>query len=156
VGSVGITMNSAVINWTTEESSDSQVDYGTTSNYGSSSPFDSTMVLSHSVPVSNLAAGTLYHYRVRSKDAAGNLALSPAFTSQPPADTVPPIVSSVAASAITQNSASIFWSTDEPATSQVDYGLTNAYGSSTPLDSNLVLSHSVALSGLASGTVYHY
>src|SRR5207248_6457095 len=54
------------------------------------------------------------------------------------------------------NSATIGWATDEPATSLVDYGTTSSYGSSSPLDPTLVTNHSVALSGLAANTLYHY
>ena len=38
------------------------------------------MVTSHSASLSGLAANTLYHYRVKSRDAAGNLATSGDFT----------------------------------------------------------------------------
>jgi hypothetical protein len=38
----------------------------------------------------------------------------------------------------------------------VEYGATTTYGSSTPLDSSLVTSHWVSLSGLTSNTLYHY
>ena len=45
--------------------------------------------------MSGLSPTTLYHYRVKSKDAAGNLAVSPdaVFTTAPPPDTTPPAVS---------------------------------------------------------------
>src|SRR4029079_19270876 len=39
-----------------------------------------SQVTSHSVGLSGLAATTTYHYRVRSQDAAGNLAVSGDFT----------------------------------------------------------------------------
>jgi hypothetical protein len=41
---------------------------------------NSSLVTSHSANLSGLAAITLYHYRVRSQDAAGNLGLSGDFT----------------------------------------------------------------------------
>src|SRR5262249_32670043 len=113
------------------------------------------MVLLHSVPLAGLAPGT-YHYRIRSSDAAGNVAVSQDLTFTTQGDTTPPVISGVAATAITSNSATIVWDTDEPADSQVDYGTSTTYGSSTPLDPNLVFSHSVVLSGLTSGALYHY
>src|SRR5262249_30637436 len=67
-----------------------------------------------------------------------------------------PVISGVSASATSPSSATISWNTDQPATSQVDYGATSAYGSSTALNSNLVTSHSVALSSLTPATTYHY
>jgi hypothetical protein len=38
----------------------------------------------------------------------------------------------------------------------VEYGLTEEYGSSTTMDTNLVKSHSVDLTGLKAGKTYHY
>ena len=67
-----------------------------------------------------------------------------------------PVISGVSASATAPTSATISWSTDQPATSQVDYGTTSAYGSSTALNSSLVTSHSIALSSLAPSITYHY
>ena len=74
----------------------------------------------------------------------------------PVPDTTPPTISSVSASSITQNSATITWTTNENADTQVEYGLTTAYGSQTTLDLSLVTSHSVSLSGLLASTLYHY
>ena len=71
---------SATITWTTNEGSTSQVEYGLTTAYGSSTVLDSTLVTSHTVTVSGLTAGTLYHYRVRSRDASGNERISSDFT----------------------------------------------------------------------------
>lgn len=64
----------STITWTTSEDSSSKVDYGLTSSYGSStSETDTgTRVQSHSVSLSGLSSCTIYHYRVRSIDAAGN------------------------------------------------------------------------------------
>src|SRR5262249_39122230 len=68
--------NSATINWTTNELSDTQVEYGVTVIYGGASPLLQTKVTGHSLGLTGLMPATLYHYRVKSKDAAGNLAVS--------------------------------------------------------------------------------
>ncbi|MBI5555038.1 MAG: fibronectin type III domain-containing protein, partial [Elusimicrobia bacterium] len=73
-----------------------------------------------------------------------------------PFDTTPPTISSVASTSITQTSATVTWTTNEAATSQVEYGTSISYGLSTALDSSLVTAHSVALSSLSAGTLYHY
>ena len=70
-----ITAVSALITWTTDEPSNSVVEYGTTTSYGSSTS-DFASVTSHAVTLSSLANNTLYHYRVNSTDAAGNTATS--------------------------------------------------------------------------------
>jgi hypothetical protein len=75
-----ITSSDATIGWATNEAGDSQVDYGPTTAYGTSSARDTNGVTAHSVALSGLVDNTLYHYRVRSQDAAGNLATSGDFT----------------------------------------------------------------------------
>src|SRR5204862_7323443 len=74
----------------------------------------------------------------------------------PPADIRPPANSGVDASAVTASASTVSWSTDEQATSQVEYGTTTAYGSSTALDGTLVTSHSQTLASLSPSTTYHY
>src|SRR5439155_75138 len=54
----------------------SDVQYGLRS-YTSTTPTDSTMVSTHSVPLSNLTPSTLYHFRVASTNSSGGLTLSP-------------------------------------------------------------------------------
>jgi hypothetical protein len=80
VGASSLTSSGAVIGWNTNEASDTQVEYGTTSAYGSATSLNSSMATSHSAAISGLAASTTYHYRVRSKDAAGNQAVSGDFS----------------------------------------------------------------------------
>jgi hypothetical protein len=75
VAASSITASAATITWTTNESSDSRVEYGPTTAYGSVSA-DVSMITTHARTLSGLAASTLYHYRVGSRDAAGNLATS--------------------------------------------------------------------------------
>ena len=70
----------ATVTWTTDMPADSQVQYGTTTAYGSSSALNATLVTSHSVKLSGLARLTTYHYRVLSRNAAGNVAVSGDFT----------------------------------------------------------------------------
>ncbi|UPT75130.1 MAG: fibronectin type III domain-containing protein [Elusimicrobiota bacterium] len=76
VSASGIGQNGATIAWTTNEAADGQVEYGTTASYGTATALVSGLTTGHSVALSGLAAGTLYHYRVKSKDAAGNLSVS--------------------------------------------------------------------------------
>lgn len=54
------------------------------------------------------------------------------------------------------NEATITWTTDQNADSQIDYGTTISHGSSTTLDSTLITSHSQTLLGLSPNTLYHY
>ncbi len=154
----GITSSGATIIWNTNENSDSQVEYGSTTAYGQSTALNPALVTAHSQGLSGLAPGTVYHYRVKSRDAAGNLAVSGDFTFTTSADTTAPVISNIAAGNITATSATITWNTNENSDSQVEYGLDTGYGLSAPVTPNpaLVTAHSQVLSGLTAGTVYHY
>lgn len=68
-----ITETGATVTWTTNEASTSVAEYGTTTSYGTSKTGTSG-VTSHSVALTGLAASTVYYYRVKSADAAGNTA----------------------------------------------------------------------------------
>jgi glucose/arabinose dehydrogenase len=72
----GISGTRATVTWTTDEPADTQVEYGTTTAYGASSPLDPSLVTGHQQRLTGLSPNTLYHYRVKSRDAAGNLAVS--------------------------------------------------------------------------------
>jgi hypothetical protein len=68
--------NNATIVWFTNEATDSQVDYGLTTAYENSTPVNTTLKTEHSMSLTGLTSATTYSYRVKSKDAAGNLAIS--------------------------------------------------------------------------------
>ena len=67
----------------------------------------------------------------------------------------PPQITNVNATSITDSSATIEWETNELSNSSVDYGTTLSLGSSNG-DSDLVLNHSVLISGLSATTLYYY
>jgi hypothetical protein len=68
---------------------------------------------------------------------------------------VAPVITAVTANP-TPTGAVILWTTSTPSTSKAFYGTTTAYGQSTSLDSTVVTSHTVILTGLASSTVYNF
>src|SRR3989344_2420291 len=80
VAAINITATSATATWSTDEISTSQVEYGLTVSYGSQTTLDATLVTSHSVNLTGLSSNTLYHFRVKSKDAANNEAISGDYT----------------------------------------------------------------------------
>lgn len=90
------------------------------------------------------------------KSEPGTTPQAPTENGASSSDTTPPSITDVLASDITDTTATITWTTDEPATSQVEYGKAADYGLTTPLHENLVTSHSVALSGLEPNTTYHF
>jgi hypothetical protein len=80
VASTDVTVSHATVTWTTNKAADSQVLYGKTTSYGSSTAVDEALTNSHAQNLSGLSPNTLYHFRVRSLDAEGNPAVSADYT----------------------------------------------------------------------------
>jgi hypothetical protein len=77
VTATSITSTGATISWNAGEPATGQVEFGTTSTYGQTSKLEASFnYQSHVQTLSGLLPGTRYHYRVRSADQAGNLAVS--------------------------------------------------------------------------------
>ena len=94
--------SSAAISWLTDKPSSTQVQYGTTTAYGSQTTLSNSMVTSHAAIITGLRVGTLYHYNARSADALGNLGVSGDMTLLIPdtqAPTTPPSFTATTASA---------------------------------------------------------
>jgi hypothetical protein len=79
VSNVGTTASAfgATVTWTTDEIANTQIEYGLTALYGATSPLDAMLTTAHAGTVTGLNPSTTYHYRVRTRDIAGNLATSP-------------------------------------------------------------------------------
>jgi hypothetical protein len=105
-----------------------------------------------------LGSGNQYYLRLgdaTSLDASIE-ALLDTLPAQAPPDSTPPVIGGVSVGSVSSAGATVLWSTNEASDSQVEYGPTSAYGSSTSLDPGLVLTHATVLSGLSPGTTYHY
>ena len=156
-----ITYNSAKISWITDELSDSFVEYSTTSGFSFGTMVGTKeATTSHVVLLTNLEASTTYYFKVRSRDLAGNEAVSDefSFTTQeaPLLDTTPPTISNVTTTNIEYNTAQIQWETDEPASSFVEFGLSTSYGRIYG-NEELVTFHSVQLpKDLTPESTYHF
>jgi len=117
------------VDWSTSRAANSVVDYGTTASYGTSTPTNSSLVMSHQMAVAGLSAGTLYHFRVRSTDAGNVSASSADMTFSTAGDTTPPTVSITAPAAnatisgVTTVSAN---ATDNVAVASVQFKVDNA------------------------------
>jgi plastocyanin len=153
-----VTPSGAVITWTTSEPGTSQVQFGTTATFSSSTVTDPTLVTSHSQTLTGLTPSTVYFCQVLSKDASANQAISATFSFTTPAapDITPPVITNVREYGATSTGLTIGWTTDEASSSQVEYGSTTAYGVSTPIDVGAVVNHAVSLSGVPPQTTYHY
>lgn len=155
VASSSVSYSGATITWTTDENATSTVNYGTTASYGTSSS-SAVSTTNHSIVLSGLSGSTTYHFQVASGDTAYNYATSTdyTFTTTEAPDTTPPVISSIASST-TETTATITWTTNESATSTVNFGATLGYGTASS-SSSLTTSHSITLSSLTPSTTYHF
>jgi len=104
----------------------------------------------------SVSPATTTSYTLTATNSSGSVTANTTVTVSAPIDVTPPIISNIAVSSITPTSSVVSWTTDEPASSAVDYGLTTSYGASTSLGTSLTLSHSIMLSNLSSSSSYHF
>jgi peptidoglycan hydrolase-like protein with peptidoglycan-binding domain len=170
-----ITTTGVTINFTTSEVGNARVEYGTTAGYGQTTNLDTNLALTHAVALSSLTPNTLYHYRIITRDEIGNQTITSdeTFTtesivvqnviSQPapqvvvaPTDTTAPIISGIGTASLGINDVTLAWNTNELATSTLEYGISQSYGSHATLSLSALLAHTVTLTGLTAGTTYYY
>ncbi|MFA6145923.1 MAG: DUF2341 domain-containing protein, partial [Patescibacteria group bacterium] len=163
--------------WETDDSATSQVEYGSTTDYGTSSTLDSLLTTQHVVRLTGLTTEQVYHYRIKSKNIANlettsqDYTFTPQYVSQeikvissgggaaavPTKDTTPPVISNLSVSSITDTGAVVSWVTNEDATSLIDYGLSSSYSEAKHASlTDFTVSHQTILSNLTKNTVYHY
>jgi hypothetical protein len=137
VGSITATANGTVN--PNGEATTWYVDYGTTTSYGSRTAVNSagsgTTNVAVSATLTNLAAGTTYHYRVVATSSAGTSRGADGIfvTSSPPGAVTG------SASNVTVTSATLHGTVDpngRPTTWHVEYGTSTGYGSKTPVQSS--------------------
>ncbi|GLI38486.1 carboxypeptidase regulatory-like domain-containing protein [Geobacter hydrogenophilus] len=154
---INISDTEATILWKTDEPATSGVSYNDGVAYGVTA--DAGLVTEHSVRLTGLKPSALHTYTVSSKDALGNgpvLSQPATFKTLATPDTTPPVI--IERSVVvytTHQSAVIFWRTDEPADSLVEFGKADTLGSSEG-KAALVTHHTITLTGLEQGTLYYF
>ena len=135
--------------------------YGQTTSYGSTSSSQNigTTSGSYNIAVSGLSAGTPYHFRAVAYNVGGtNYGSDMTFTtSNPP----PPTVTTLAATSITSNSATLNLSVNPNGASTTvyfEYGPTKSYGSTTFSLTGITSSgnYGITVSSLTPNTTYHF
>ncbi len=152
------TGESATITWDTDQKGSSSVRYGLDSNYGITFGNDlvnsskDNYITSHMVIVTGLVPSTKYLFKATSVDVLGNIAESSesSFNTASPSS-----ISSISAQSTDIGQATISWNTSNPTSSIVEYGLSDVYGDKKE-SNNLTSSHSIDLTGLDWGVIYHY
>ena len=176
----GSTATSVTVDWTTDVIADGFVIYDTTNSFSASKEQGSSekSSTSQSVTVSGLESGTTYYYKVKSTRANGGATTDStiytcATTAAAAAEVCPtcqggggiliidktdkaaPQISDIKILDIRSDSATISWTTDESATSFIEYGEDINYGN-TIGQWIYGTSHSVTIDNLDSQTAYHF
>ncbi len=164
VAASNVTATSATITWTTDKLSNSSVYFLPTGVYPGDDKADyddstgiPSMVLSHSVVLSNLDPGTQYFFLAESEDISSNTGESASalytFTTDDG-----PVISNVTTSQIFDTEATITWNTNIVSDSTVFYSVNADLSSPTEVAGpvTLVTNHRVDVPNLTSGTKYYY
>ncbi|UCE37734.1 MAG: S8 family serine peptidase [Thermoplasmata archaeon] len=154
-----ITHSTASIVWTTDEKSDSLVEYGFDKDDYESEKRDDNYVLIHNITLTNLKSDTTYHFRVKSRDSSPNaneiVSVDDTFKTLIAPDITPPIMIGSPITIIGEYTATITWITDESSTSEVIYGTELNMGYSEKDDSK-VKEHMITITGLTPSTTYYF
>lgn len=155
VSSVSATVKtkSAVIEWSTDRTSNSFVKYGKTSGDYNNEAGSSEQVVAHSISLNSLDPGATYYYKVLWTDEDGNTGESEelSFTTN-----AAPFVSNVKFSRVNINSAQITFTIKSAIKASVQYGKTISYGSVESIStSKTETSYTVEITNLTEGTLYH-
>jgi len=158
------TGTTATIHWFTDKPSDSQIAYGKTESYGSTASSGS-LVTVHSITLRGLSPATLYHYRVKSKDAQRKIAtytdetFRTNITNQ--VDTAPLEITNVRP--LTENdeyikdtSATISWQANKISDGTVLYGTTDKLGKSLKETKEKDIFHIITIQKLKPNTRYYF
>jgi hypothetical protein len=169
------------VTWDTSVIADAFVEYSTDSGLASSKEQGSSVKnsTSHSVSVTGLSSATTYYYRAHSERINGGITIDSTIractTSAAPSDPtpdptpsggggvliidktdkIPPEITNVAVTDLTNNTATISWQTNEESTSFVEYGETMAYGN-TYGNWGTTTDHIVTLINLTEAKTYHF
>ncbi|MFA5927045.1 MAG: YCF48-related protein [Patescibacteria group bacterium] len=164
-----IASRGVTITWKTNVLADSFVDFGPTSPTATldKSQGRSEEVVDHAVALIGLESATKYQFKIKSRDKYTNLATSDTQTFTTIIDTTPPVIKDLKsetsiitdANGTSKAQAIVSWSTDEPATSQIQYSMGVAsqgnYQLSTEENLTLSTSHIVVISNLMPSATYH-
>ena len=86
---------------------------------------------------------------------AGSVAVGETAVINAPLTPLQPVISNINVTDITESSARISWTTDQPTQGHVEYGTTTSYGTAVS-DLLETTTHSITLTNLAPSTTYHF
>ncbi len=153
------------VKWTTNVQTTSEVEYYNETS-APKTQGNSSLVRDHSILVFGLEDATEYTFKVRGRDQFGYEALSGENKFRTLEDTTPPVISEVKSESNTVGSGDaakiqiiVSWKTNEPTTSQVQYGeglSGSSYSAETDENAERVRDHLVVIGGLTPAKTYHF
>ena len=153
--SVTVSTRTATIRWVTDRTSDSRIQYGLSSGtYFATEAATSEQTKVHTIKLSNLDAGTTYHYKARWTDEDGNTGSSGelAFTTLPA-----PKVKDVKVTRVTTSTANIMFTVKDASQVKFVYGKSDNFGGLQVVNtSRTESSYTVELNGLDDGASYSF
>ncbi|MGA2368255.1 MAG: redoxin domain-containing protein [Dehalococcoidia bacterium] len=159
-----ITEKSAVVNWSTDSPTTTQLDIDGKNILSVITAAPQTI---HSLTMRDLSPGASYHVRILYNINNINVsehsftALADTIVSKPYLvttsnnDTSAPEISNVSTGFVTDSSITVTWKTDEPATGLVDYGKDTNYSDTETQIEPLSIWHTVKINGLQANTLYY-
>ncbi len=158
-----ITESTGRVVWSTDQPSSSQLSYGKNGSLnGNVSKPDITT--DQAIRLSNLDCGSEYSYRLVATNTEGTASVPADGTfntldcaGDNLVDQTQPIITGQNVSGVKGEGVTIVWSTDEPASTQLNFGTTSSFGTLTPeSDVTGTNFHVVTLTGLNCSTTYYY
>ena len=151
-----ISDTSTQITWQTNKPAMGQIDYGLFSGRYSFRLATNQNQTSQTMTLQGLFPETTYFFQIKAYDNLTEVvSFEQSFKTQKFSDSQSPTITNVSVVYLTGSTATIQWETDEPATSEVAYGLSTSYGS-VRSDGRLVRIHDLTLTGLISGATYQF
>jgi hypothetical protein len=152
---VSVSTRTATISWVTDRDSGSAVEYGlSTGVYFDTDVSNTSQVVSHSITINNLQAGTTYYFRSQWTDVDGNTGTSAegSFTTLPA-----PKVTNVNVTGINLNNATINFTSVGAASVQLAFGANGVTSNTQTLNTSTITSaYTIPLSSLSPGTIYTF
>ena len=144
-------LSQAVVTWHTDKDTTSLVEYGLTTIYGQKNE-NKTNTKDHEITIAGLQSKQIYHFRVKSTDAQGNLFASTDNTFEPKS---PPQIDALQVIDVADHGAKITFNTDVPTDALVTYvDVADAQNSGSQGKPEFMSKHEMELKNLTSGATY--
>jgi peroxiredoxin/uncharacterized membrane protein YphA (DoxX/SURF4 family) len=152
-----ITENSAVISWTTDEYTVTSIQiYDAENAYIRiwTDPAENTV---HMITIDQLKPDTIYYFRILTNGIPDyREILTTSYFKTMPVDTGKPVINDIRVNYLNEQDVSITWSTSKPATSEIEYWITDSNSHSQEIDPVLTTAHRIQLTMLDPDATYNY